>query len=145
MKAKTIRHLGAKSPPNIIAQRDNPMKIQSASSRMTRQAHHENLTLSLSNGQASRALTRRTLIAGLGAAVAVMRPFEALATSNMRPEISVVYTCDPMGAQQTQRRGLTDGLMELGFVPGSSLEVYNWGLYGSLDTATDLIPLPANG
>ena len=115
------------------------MKTQSVQNRVTRQARHEGPTLSLSNGKTSRAPTRRTLIAGLGAAAAAMRPFGALATFDVGPEIAVVYTCDPMGAQQPQRRGLTAGLIELGFAPGNKFELYNWGLYGAFDAASDLI------
>ena len=56
-----------------------------------------------------------------------------------RASVLGAFTGNPSGAQKTQRRAFSDGLIELGLVPGNTFEINNWGLFGEFDRAAEMV------
>jgi len=88
-------------------------------------------------------MNRREFLAGIGAASAAA-PLAAWATSNL-PAFPVLFTGNPTGAQQTQRRAFSDGLIELDLAPGNTFEINNWGMFGEFDRAAEMVQRLASG
>ena len=67
------------------------------------------------------------------AAAAVARPLSVAATVDVGPVIAVLYSGDPIGAQRLQLNGISKGLPEFGWVPGTNCVLNHSGMYGAFD------------